>query len=403
MFKVKNYKSENSGKPKYTGGTGNFKPPQLQSSNGGNTVSALSLDESANCDNPFSKFIFPGEVILDGQTYNIKVLRDTAAAQTILSAHSVPNLDKKYSGKYITVKCLSGRHTLPLAQIYFRTDLVDGNFGVAVFDSPLPAEGVDMLLGNDLASDLVFPHSLVNSALNSTVHDTKYSAPSCAVTLSQSTSENDSLDVGVPITRSNLIKAQSEDPTLRDYFDKVEDTVVKSTGFCLDGGILVRSYCPEDVGAQDEWAVIKQIVVPQPYRNFVIDMAHNKFIGHLGCRKTSDKILRCFFWPSLRKDVAKFIKTCKICQLGGKPNQVIPKAPLCLIPIVEEPFQRIILDCVGPLPETKKRNRYLLTIMCASTRYPIVFPLRNIRAKTIVDNLIKVFTLYGLPKIIQSD
>ena len=274
---------------------------------------------------------------------------------------------------------------------------------MAVFDSPLPAEGVDMLLGNDLASDLVFPRSLVNSALNSTVHDTKYSAPLCAVTLSQSASANDSLDVDVPITRSNLIKAQSEDPTLHNYFDKVEDTVVKSTGFYLDSGILVRSYCPKDVGAQDEWAVIKQIVVPQPYRNFVIDMAHNKFSGHLGSRKTSDKILRCFFWPDLRKDVAKFIKTCKICQHGGKPNQVIPKVPLCPIPIVEEPFQRIIVDCVGPLPETKKRNRYLLTIMCASTRFPIVFPLRNIRAKTIVDNLIKVFTLYGLPKIIQSD
>ena len=31
---------------------------------------------------------------------------------------------------------------------------------------------------------------------------------------------------------------------------------------------------------------------------------------------------------------------------------------------------RIMIDCVGPLPKTKSGNEYLLTIMCASTRFP---------------------------------
>ena len=53
----------------------------------------------------------------------------------------------------------------------------------------------------------------------------------------------------------------------------------------------------------------------------------------------------------------------------GKPNQKIPKANLKPIPAFEEPFSRIIVDCVGPLPKTKSGNQYLLTIMCASTRF----------------------------------
>ena len=87
----------------------------------------------------------------------------------------------------------------------------------------------------------------------------------------------------------------------------------------------------------------------------------------------------------------------------GKPNQPLPKAPLQPIPAFEEPFSRILIDCVGPLPKTKLGNQYLLTIMCASTRFPEAIPLRNIKAKTIVRALIKFFSLVGLPKSIQSD
>ena len=73
----------------------------------------------------------------------------------------------------------------------------------------------------------------------------------------------------------------------------------------------------------------------------------------------------------------------------GKPNQVIPKAGLQPIPAVDEPFSRIIIDCVGPLPKTKSGNEYLLTVMCASTRFPEAIPLRNIKTKTIVRALVK--------------
>ena len=73
------------------------------------------------------------------------------------------------------------------------------------------------------------------------------------------------------------------------------------------------------------------------------------------------------------------------------------------IPAFDEPFSRVIVDCVGPLPKTKSGNQYLLTIMCASTRFPEAIPLRNIKAPTIVKALTKFFTLVGLPKSIQSD
>ena len=135
----------------------------------------------------------------------------------------------------------------------------------------------------------------------------------------------------------------------------------------------------------EEWAVKYQIVVPKPYRPEILNMAHETpLAGHLGVNKTDWKILSHFFWPNLKKDVAEFCKSCHTCQVVGKPNQSIPKAPLYPIPAFEEPFSRIIIDCVGPLPKTRSGNQYLLTIMCASTSFPEAIPLRDIKTKTIV-------------------
>ncbi len=81
----------------------------------------------------------------------------------------------------------------------------------------------------------------------------------------------------------------------------------------------------------------------------------------------------------------------------------MPPAPLCPNPAVGEPFERILIDCVGPLPKTKSGSQYILTIMCVATRFPEVIPLWKITAKSVINALIKFFTTFGLPNIIQTD
>lgn len=62
-------------------------------------------------------------------------------------------------------------------------------------------------------------------------------------------------------------------------------------------------------------------------------------------------------------------------------------APLYPIPAVSQPFEHLIVDCVGPLPRSKAGNEYLLTVMCQVTRYPAVYPLRSLTAKLVVKAL----------------
>ena len=71
-----------------------------------------------------------------------------------------------------------------------------------------------------------------------------------------------------------------------------------------------------------------------------------------------------------------------------------------------ESFSRIIIDCVGPQPNTKPDFQYLLTIKCAPTRFPEAIPLRNIKTKTTVKALVILFSfllvfqgLYNLIKV----
>lgn len=72
------------------------------------------------------------------------------------------------------------------------------------------------------------------------------------------------------------------------------------------------------------------------------------------------------FGLGLKTDVVKYCRT-RHTPVVGKPNHLIPKAPLHLIPV--EPFERVLVDCVGPLPRTK--YHYVLT------RYPEAAPLRT--------------------------
>ncbi|KAG9299316.1 hypothetical protein G9A89_013964, partial [Geosiphon pyriformis] len=41
---------------------------------------------------------------------------------------------------------------------------------------------------------------------------------------------------------------------------------------------------------------------------------------HFGKTKTIQKTLACYYWPTLGKDIAEYIKTCDIYQRRGKSN-----------------------------------------------------------------------------------
>lgn len=73
------------------------------------------------------------------------------------------------------------------------------------------------------------------------------------------------------------------------------------------------------------------------------------------------------------------------------------------VPIISEPFHRVVVDVVGPLPKTKSGYRYLLTLLCPATKFPEAIPLREATSVEVADALLGIFSRLGFPAEIQSD
>lgn len=102
-----------------------------------------------------------------------------------------------------------------------------------------------------------------------------------------------------------------------------------------------------------ELGPIYQIVLPMCYCSVVLELAiDHAMAGHFGVNKTFQRVTRYFYWPGLRASVAEYCRSCHACQNAGKPNQVMRLAP-----VVGEPSECLILDCVWPLPKSKSGHQ----------------------------------------------
>ncbi len=277
-------------------------------------------------------------------------------------------------------------------------------------DSEMPFEN-KMLLGKSKhfnADGDVGDHSSV-SLPDIKLCDTNSEAPELALPLKTSEVSKAVDEVSadsIKMSRKQLIAEQEKDVSLSPLYAEVrseEECASIPCGYFMRKGVLMRKWQPHALsdGAKSQ---VTQIVVPVSLRVEILKLAHaGSMAAHLGVSKTYGRILQNFFWPGLRTDVKNFCKTCQVCQYTGKPNQVVPVAPLQPIPAFDEPFSRVLVDCVGPLPKTRNGNQFMLTIMCLSTRFPEAIPLRKITAKSVVKALVKFFTTFGIPRVVQSD
>ena len=185
---------------------------------------------------------------------------------------------------------------------------------------------------------------------------------------------------------------QEKDPSVQKWLQQEDPSrVVRKEG------VLCRVWTPR----HSPGTTYEQIVLPKPYHSKVIQLAHDlPFAGHLGREKTAQRILRRFYWPTLFHDVKEYCQTCEECQVHGSHRS---KAPMISLPTIGEPFKRIAMDVVGPLPRTSRGNRFILVVSDYATRYPEAIPLRNVTAKTVAEVLIDLFARYGIPEEILTD
>ncbi|KAL5489210.1 hypothetical protein EMCRGX_G018277 [Ephydatia muelleri] len=199
------------------------------------------------------------------------------------------------------------------------------------------------------------------------------------------------------ISAVELQVLQKEDPSVANL--KVGAGELRKTHYYRSDGLLYKQWIPRGCNAE---LAVDQLVLPTQCRKAVLQLAHEVPIaGHLGKHKTAKKILRRFYWPTLYKDVEDFCRSCQVCQKFSK--QKVVKAPLIPLPVVIEPFRRVVMDIVGPLPRTKSGNRYILVICDYATRYPEAVPVKAVDAEHIAEELVRIFARVGIPEEMLTD
>ena len=124
--------------------------------------------------------------------------------------------------------------------------------------------------------------------------------------------------------------------------------------------------------------------------------------GHLGNKKTREKILQRFYWFGLREDVYTYVQQCDLC-VSIKGPGVKPKAPLGAMPSGAT-LDRLSTDIVGPFPESHQGNRYILVVSDHFTKWVEVFAVPDQTAITCAEKILnEVIARYGCPYDLHSD
>jgi len=99
-------------------------------------------------------------------------------------------------------------------------------------------------------------------------------------------------------------------------------------------------------------------------------------------------------------DIKKYIRTCDTCQRFGKPER---NEPLHSIKITQ-PFERIGIDIVGPLPETENKNKYMVVAIEYLTKWVEIRALDKVTAENIAKFVFEeIICRHGIPQIILTD
>lgn len=114
------------------------------------------------------------------------------------------------------------------------------------------------------------------------------------------------------MTTDDLRRLQQGDPTLSGLRSAAQGQ--PQTCVYEENGLLYRQWVPHREG---ELRTCQQLILPLQCRKVVLRLAHKiPMAGHLGQKKTRDRVLQRFYWPTVFQDVQDLCQACPECSQG---------------------------------------------------------------------------------------
>ena len=135
----------------------------------------------------------------------------------------------------------------------------------------------------------------------------------------------------------------------------------------------------------------QRIVIPKKLQQQAVDIAHE---GHFGTSRTKALLREKVWFPGVDQLVERTIKGCIACQATTPVSK--SREPLIMSQMPDQPWTELAADFYGPL-------EYLLLVFDEHSRYPIVEIVSSTSAVKVIPVLDKIFSMFGIPKILKTD
>jgi hypothetical protein len=124
---------------------------------------------------------------------------------------------------------------------------------------------------------------------------------------------------------------------------------------------------------------------------------------HLGMNRTFERIELYTSWTGIKHEIENYVKHCEICQ-KNKLTQRKTKLPLQITDTPEIVWGKCSLGSVGPLTQTSRDNRYLLTLQDELSKFTVATPIPQQDATTVAKVFVEEIILkFGIPQVILTD
>jgi len=194
------------------------------------------------------------------------------------------------------------------------------------------------------------------------------------------------------ISKTELVTLQSECPSLRNIFVKLEQ---KSKGTIKkfkinDDSLLVRI----------DQNTSRPVLSGKLAQEF-ISFTHCEF-GHPGIHQTMRLVSKCCFIVNLKKHVTDFLGRCLTC-LRSKPMAALKGALQSNRVFTDIPFRKTSIDLYDLGKPDAQNKRYVLSMKCELTCYYDGVTLSNKTDKLVSNGLLELILRYGVTGKILSD
>nr|XP_034331791.1 uncharacterized protein LOC117690977 [Crassostrea gigas] len=254
----------------------------------------------------------------------VTVLRDTGCSGAVIRRELVN--DDQLTGTSQRCKLADGRIIdSDVARIDVDTPYFTGSVDAWCFDSP----SYDLILGNIRGvrkphePNPAWIHSVENiAAVETRAQLKKKQSPYKPLKVPEAIRD---------VSPEDILQEQRNDETLKKLWSLAESGQLKhfsDGGFskmCERKQMLFREFCSPKVSSGK---LFRQLIVPRKYRTIVMKIAHETLMGgHLGSKKTTDRVVTEFYWPGIQSDIRRFCRSCDVCQ-RTIPKEKVPAVPL---------------------------------------------------------------------------